>query len=50
MTIADRQKKIVHGLKNMLGILVEVKVVDPMTIPRSEGKAKRVVDKRDLYR
>ena len=50
LTIAERQKKIVHGLKNMLGILVEVKVVDPMTIPRSEGKAKRVVDKRDLYR
>jgi phenylacetate-CoA ligase len=50
LNVADRQKKIIHGLKNMLGILVEVKVVDPMTIPRSEGKAKRVVDKRDLYR
>jgi phenylacetate-CoA ligase len=49
-TVAEREKKIVAGLKSMLGILVQVKVVEPMTIPRSEGKAKRVVDKRDLYR
>ena len=49
-TIPEREKKIVAGLKSMLGILVQVKVVEPMTIPRSEGKAKRVVDKRDLYR
>ncbi len=33
----------------MLGILVDVKVVEPKTIARSEGKAVRVVDKRKLY-
>ena len=46
----EREAKIVSGLKSMLGIKVDVQVVAPMTIPRSEGKAKRVVDKRDLYK
>ena len=43
------EAKIVAGLKSMLGIKVEVKVVAPDTIVRSEGKAKRVIDKRNLY-
>ena len=34
----------------MLGIKVDVKVVEPKTITRSEGKAVRVIDKRDLYK
>lgn len=46
----EREAKIVAGLKSMLGIKVDVQVVAPMTIPRSEGKAKRVIDKRDLYK
>ena len=46
---ADREKKVVAGLKSMLGIKVDVKVVEPNTIARSEGKAVRVVDKRNLY-
>jgi len=50
MTVEQREKKIVAGLKSMLGIRVEVKVVEPKTITRSEGKAVRVIDKRDLYR
>ncbi len=49
MTIEQREKKIVAGLKSMLGIKVDVKVVEPKTITRSEGKAVRVIDKRDLY-
>jgi phenylacetate-CoA ligase len=35
-------------LKNALGISVVVKLVEPMTIQRSEGKAKRVIDNRGL--
>ncbi len=50
MTIEQREKKIVAGLKSMLGIKVDVKVVEPKTITRSEGKAVRVIDKRELYR
>lgn len=47
--VAVREKEIVSGLKSMLGIRVDVKVVEPKTIERSEGKAKRVIDKRNLY-
>ncbi len=46
---AEREKQIMKGLKSMLGIRVNVKVVEPKTITRSEGKAVRVVDKRNLY-
>lgn len=35
-------------LKQALGISVDVKLVEPKTIQRSEGKAKRVIDKRNL--
>ena len=46
---AQREKEIVAGLKSMLGIKVDVKVVDPKTITRSEGKAVRVIDRRKLH-
>lgn len=48
--VADREKKIVSGLKSMLGITVDVSVVEPKSITRSEGKAVRVIDKRNLYK
>ena len=48
--IPKREKKIATSLKSMLGIQVDVKVVPPQTIQRSEGKAVRVMDKRNLYR
>lgn len=35
-------------LKQALGISVRVKLVEPKTIQRSEGKAKRVIDNRNL--
>ncbi len=46
---SSNERSIVAGLKSMLGIKVDVKVVEPKTITRSEGKAVRVIDKRDLY-
>ena len=49
LTIPEREKKIVSGLKSMLGIKADVKVVEPKSIARSEGKAVRVIDKRHLY-
>lgn len=48
--VAKREAEIVAGLKSMLGIKVDVKVLEPKSIARSEGKAKRVIDKRDLYK
>ncbi|MBO4395293.1 MAG: phenylacetate--CoA ligase [Eubacterium sp.] len=47
---AQATKKLVSGLKGMLGILADVKLVEPKTIERSEGKAVRVIDKRGLYK
>lgn len=48
-TILEREKKLVKGLQSMLGIRVDVHVVEPKSLERSEGKAVRVIDKRHLY-
>ena len=40
--------KISHAIESTLGIRVLVHMLPPNSIPRSEGKAKRVLDKRDL--
>ncbi|MDD5255592.1 MAG: phenylacetate--CoA ligase [Candidatus Omnitrophica bacterium] len=40
------EEKIAREIESVLGIFVKVKLVEPKTIERSEGKAKRVVDKR----
>ena len=46
--ISRREKQLVDGFKSMLGLAVHVHLVSPKTIERSEGKAKRVIDKRHL--
>ena len=48
-TVHAREKKLVDALKSMLGIRANVRLVAPKSIERSEGKAKRVIDKRNLY-
>lgn len=40
--------RIAHVLKQSLGLAVDVKLVEPKTLARSEGKAVRVVDNRKL--
>lgn len=40
--------KISKELKGVLNIAADVDLVEPGTIPRSEGKAKRVIDKRKV--
>jgi phenylacetate-CoA ligase len=44
-TLGDKIKR---EISSILGISARVKLVEPKTIERSEGKAKRVVDKRKL--
>jgi phenylacetate-CoA ligase len=39
-------KKVVSEIESTLGISVDVKLVEPKSIERSMGKAKRVIDKR----
>lgn len=41
-------RRIEREIKDLLGISCRVKLVEPKTIERSEGKAKRVIDKRRL--
>lgn len=41
-------RRIEREIKDLLGISCKVKLVEPKTIERSEGKAKRVIDKRRL--
>lgn len=43
------QKQIEKSIENETGIRVKVTLVEPKTIPRFEGKAKRVIDKRELH-
>ena len=48
--LEELRKRAEHTLSSGLGVGVEVKLMGPHTIERSIGKAKRVVDKRDLYK
>ena len=41
------QKQLEAKLKTALSVGVKVKIVEPKSIPRSEGKAKRVIDLRE---
>ena len=47
--IETKERELVEALKSMLGIYAKVQLVQPKTITRSEGKAVRVIDKRNLY-
>ncbi|MBW1644553.1 MAG: phenylacetate--CoA ligase [Deltaproteobacteria bacterium] len=42
------EAKITENIKEFLGVSVKVKLVEPKTIARSEGKAVRVIDNREL--
>ncbi len=42
------KKNIIARFRSSLGISARITVAEPMTIPRSEGKAVRVVDKRKI--
>ncbi len=41
-------RRIEREIKDLLGVSCKVKLVEPRTIERSEGKAKRVIDKRRI--
>jgi len=42
------QKRIAKALDETINLQVAVKLVEPHSIPRSEGKAKRVLDQRKM--
>lgn len=44
--ISELAQKIQKKAKDIVGFNMEIDIVEPLTIPRSEGKAKRIVDNR----
>jgi phenylacetate-CoA ligase len=44
--LQNLRQKIQHNLESTLGLGIKVTLVEPKTLERSEGKAKRVIDKR----
>lgn len=46
--LAQRAKELADALKTLLGVHAKVTLLEPNSIPRSEGKAVRVIDKRKL--
>ena len=47
--MAKREKEITAAMVSLLGIKPKITLVNPKTIERSEGKAKRVIDRRKLH-
>jgi phenylacetate-CoA ligase len=47
-TMVGLQKKLESELRSVIGLGFKVKLVEPKGIERSEGKAKRVIDKRNI--
>jgi phenylacetate-CoA ligase len=46
--IEDLRKTIERHIEKAINLRVKVSLVEPKSLPRSEGKAKRVIDKREL--
>ena len=42
------RKNVEHRLRNALNVAVNVELVEPGSLPRFEGKAKRVIDRRKI--
>jgi phenylacetate-CoA ligase len=47
-SLQTMENKIAHDIKEMLGVTARVMLVEPKTIQRSQGKAVRVIDKRNF--
>ena len=45
--LAGIRRQIDHNIKSLLGISAKIRLVEPNTIERSEGKAKRIIDYRN---
>ena len=44
--LQNRESKIAKDIKEYLGVSAKIKLVEPKTIERSQGKAVRVIDNR----
>jgi len=46
--LEEIRRRIAHNIKSLLGIGAVIRLVEPHTIERSEGKARRIIDNRRL--
>lgn len=46
--IEKKEKEISQAMHNTLGIVAKIRLVEPKSIPRSEGKAVRIIDNRKI--
>jgi len=46
--LMEIRRKVEHKLRNVLNVGVNVELVEPGSLPRFEGKAKRVIDRREI--
>lgn len=46
--IENKEREIAGAMQSMLGVSAKIRLVEPKSLPRSEGKAVRVVDKRTI--
>lgn len=47
--VEEKEQEIKGKVESILGISAKIKLVEPKSIERSEGKAKRVIDNRNQY-
>ena len=47
--IEDLSRRVQRSIEQVLGLSVKLRLMEPGSIERSEGKSKHVVDKRKLY-
>lgn len=47
-TLEILKARISHDMQSMIGVAAKITIVSPHSLPRSEGKAKRIIDKRKL--
>ncbi len=48
--LEELQSKLTRAIRQAVGVQLDVRLVEPRTLARSEGKARRVVDQRDTPR
>ena len=46
--LEEVQRKLGHSIETLTGLRMKIRMVQPKTIQRSEGKAKRVIDQRKM--
>ncbi|MGB9797160.1 MAG: hypothetical protein ACPLSK_00905, partial [bacterium] len=47
--LEELRQRLEEALESALDISVNLTLAEPRSIPRSEGKARRVIDKRELF-